>query len=51
MEARIQFIKGLDEKVHVRLTRSRDLVATFTFNNPNILDKNSPKKEKLLVCI
>ena len=52
MEARIQFIKGLDEKVlpDVRLTRSRDGstgTATFTFKNPNILDKNSPKEGEI----
>ena len=46
MEAKIQFIKGLDEKVlpDVRLTRSRDGstgTATFRFKNPNILDKNT----------
>ena len=43
MEAKIQFIKGLDEKIlpDVRLTRSRDGstgTATFRFKNPNILD-------------
>ena len=48
MVARIQFIKGLDEKVlpDVRLTRSRDGstgTATFRFKNPNILDKNTEK--------
>nr|YP_009028668.1 photosystem II protein W [Asterionella formosa]AGH28218.1 photosystem II protein W [Asterionella formosa]WGN98928.1 photosystem II protein W [Asterionella formosa] len=48
MEARIQFIKGLDEKVlpDVRLTRSRDGstgTATFRFKNPNILDKSTAK--------
>ena len=48
MEAKIQFIKGLDEKVlpDVRLTRSRDGstgTATFRFKNPNILDKNTAK--------
>ena len=48
MEARIQFIKGLDEKVlpDVRLTRSIDGstgTATFRFKNPNILDKNTAK--------
>ena len=48
MIARIQFIKGLDEKVlpDVRLTRSRDGstgTATFRFKNPNILDKNTAK--------
>ena len=46
MEAKIQFIKGLNEKVlpDVRLTRSRDGstgTATFLFKNPNILDKNN----------
>jgi photosystem II protein len=46
MEASIQFIKGLDEKVlpDVRLTRSRDGstgTATFRFKNPNILDKST----------
>ena len=44
MEAKIQFIRGLDEKVlpDVRLTRSRDGstgTATFRFKNPNILTK------------
>jgi photosystem II protein len=39
MEAKIQFIKGLDEKIlpDVRLTRSRDGstgTATFRFKNP-----------------
>nr|YP_010283148.1 photosystem II protein psb28 [Nitzschia traheaformis]ULD15912.1 photosystem II protein psb28 [Nitzschia traheaformis] len=48
MEARIQFIKGFDEKVlpDVRLTRSRDGstgTATFRFKNPNILDKSMAK--------
>ena len=46
MEANIQFIQGLDEKVlpDVRLTRSRDGstgTATFRFKNPNILDLGS----------
>ena len=45
MTARIQFIKGIDEKVlpDIRLTRSRDGstgTATFRFKNANILDKN-----------
>lgn len=49
MEAKIQFIRGLDEKVlpDVRLTRSRDGstgTATFRFKNPNILDKNTIKE-------
>ena len=52
MEAKIQFIKGLDEKVlpNVRLTRSRDGstgTATFRFKNPNILDKNTAKEGEI----
>ena len=52
MEARIQFIKGLDEKVlpDVRLTRSRDGstgTATFRFKNPNILDKSTAKEGEI----
>jgi photosystem II protein len=52
MEARIQFIKGLDEKVlpDVRLTRSIDGstgTATFRFKNPNILDKNTAKEGEI----
>ena len=52
MEAKIQFIKGLDEKVlpDVRLTRSRDGstgTATFRFKNPNILDKSTAKKGEI----
>jgi photosystem II protein len=52
MEAKIQFIKGLDEKVlpDVRLTRSRDGstgTATFRFKNPNILDKNTAKEGEI----
>ena len=53
MEAKIQFIKGLDEKVlpDVRLTRSRDGstgTATFRFKNPNILDKNTAKEGEIM---
>ena len=45
MTARIQFIKGIDEKIlpDIRLTRSRDGstgTATFRFKNSNILDKS-----------
>jgi photosystem II protein len=45
MTARIQFIKGIDERVlpDIRLTRSRDGstgTATFRFKNANILDKS-----------
>ena len=52
MKAKIQFIKGLDEKVlpDIRLTRSRDGstgTATFRFKNPNILDKNTVKKGEI----
>ena len=52
MIARIQFIKGLDEKVlpDVRLTRSIDGstgTATFRFKNPNILDKNTAKEGEI----
>ena len=52
MDAKIQFIKGLDEKVlpDVRLTRSRDGstgTATFRFKNPNILDKNTVQKGEI----
>ena len=52
MEAKIQFIKGLDEKVlpNVRLTRSRDGstgTATFRFKNPNILDKSTVKEGEI----
>lgn len=52
MEAKIQFIKNLDEKVipDIRLTRSRDGstgTATFRFKNPNILDKSTAKKGEI----
>ena len=52
MEAKIQFIKGLDETIlpDVRLTRSRDGstgTATFQFINPNILDKNTAKEGEI----
>lgn len=52
MEAKIQFIKGLDEKVipDIKLTRSRDGstgTATFRFKNPNILDKSTAKKGEI----
>ena len=52
MNVRIQFIKGLDEKVlpDVRLTRSRDGstgTATFYFINPNILNKMTIKKGEI----
>lgn len=52
MEAKVQFIKGLDEKVlpDIRLTRSRDGstgTATFRFKNPNILNKNTIDKGEI----
>lgn len=52
MDAKIQFIKDLDEKVlpEVRLTRSRDGstgTATFRFKHPNILDKNIVKDREI----
>ena len=52
MLAKIQFIKGLDEKVlpDIRLTRSRDGstgTATFQFKQPNILDKNTVKEGEI----
>ena len=52
MTARIQFIKGIDEKVlpDVKLTRSRDGstgTATFLFRNPNILDKSTAKEGEI----
>lgn len=52
MQAKIQFIKGFDEKVlpDVRLTRSRDGstgTATFKFKNPNILHKNTAIKNEI----
>lgn len=52
MDAKIQFIRGLDEKVlpDVRLTRSRDGstgTATFRFKNPNILDKSTIKEGEI----
>jgi photosystem II 13kDa protein len=52
MEAKIQFIKGFDEKVlpDVRLTRSRDGstgTATFRFKNPTILEKSTVKNGEI----
>ena len=52
MDAKIQFIKGLDENVlpDVRLTRSRDGstgTASFRFKNPNILDKSTAKEGEI----
>jgi photosystem II protein len=52
MTARIQFIKGIDEKIlpDIRLTRSRDGstgTATFRFKNSNILDKSLALKGEI----
>lgn len=52
MKAKIQFIRGIDEKVlpDVRLTRSRDGstgTATFRFKNPNILDRKILKEGEI----
>ena len=52
MEAKIQFIKGIDEKIlpDVRLTRSRDGstgTATFHFKNPKILNKSTANKGEI----
>jgi|TARA_B110000967_G_scaffold209943_1_gene268807 photosystem II protein len=52
MTTKIQFIRGLDEKVlpEVKLTRSRDGstgTATFRFLNPNILDKSTAKEGEI----
>ena len=52
MGAKIQFVKGLDEKVlpDVRLTRSRDGstgTATFRFKNPNILNRSTIKEGEI----
>jgi len=52
MEAKIQFIKGLNEQVlpDVRLTRSRDGstgTATFRFKNPNILDQTTIREGEI----
>jgi photosystem II protein len=52
MSAVIQFIKGIDETIIplVQLTRSRDGstgTATFLFENPNLLDKNTMKEGEI----
>ena len=52
MKAKIQFIKGLNEKVlpDVKLTCSRDGstgTATFRFKNPNILDKSTVEEGEI----
>ena len=52
MEAKIQFIKGLDEDISpdIRLTRSRDGstgTATFRFKKPDILAKKTSKEGEI----
>lgn len=52
MEAKIQFLKGLDENVlpDIKLTRSRDGstgTATFCFKNSTILDKSTAKEGEI----
>nr|YP_009093366.1 photosystem II protein W [Cerataulina daemon]AIR76039.1 photosystem II protein W [Cerataulina daemon] len=52
MNAKIQFVKGINEKVlpDVRLTRSRDGstgTATFKFKNPQILEKNTAREGEI----
>ena len=52
MSAVIQFIKGIDETIIplVQLTRSRDGstgTATFLFENPNLLGKNTMKEGEI----
>lgn len=52
LDASIQFIRGLDEKVvpDVKLTRARDGssgVATFMFNNPNCFDASTASRGEI----
>ena len=52
MEAKIQFIKGLDEEISpdIRLTHSRDGstgTATFRFKKPDILTKRTSKEGEI----
>jgi photosystem II protein len=49
LDASIQFVKGLEEKVvpDVKLTRAKDGssgIATFNFNNPNCFDASTASK-------
>ena len=53
LDATIQFVRGLDEKVvpDVKLTRARDGssgIATFTFNNPNVFDASTASQGEIL---
>jgi len=53
LEASIQFVRGLDEKVvpNVKLTRAKDGssgVATFTFANPNVFDASTASMGEIL---
>jgi photosystem II 13kDa protein len=53
LDATIQFVRGLDEKVvpDVKLTRARDGgsgVATFTFKNPNVFDASTASMGEIL---
>ncbi|KAG7361989.1 photosystem II reaction center protein Psb28 [Nitzschia inconspicua] len=53
LDASIQFVRGLDEKVvpNVKLTRAKDGssgVATFTFNNPNVFDASTASMGEIL---
>ena len=52
MEAKIQFIKGIDENAlpYIRLTRSRDGstgTVTFRFKDPEILDQTTAKEGEI----
>lgn len=53
LDASIQFVRGLDEKVipNVKLTRAKDGssgVATFNFNNPNVFDASTASMGEIL---
>jgi photosystem II protein len=53
LDASIQFVRGLDEKVvpNVKLTRARDGssgIATFTFVNPNVFDASTASMGEIL---
>jgi photosystem II 13kDa protein len=53
LDASIQFVRGLDEKVvpDVKLTRARDGssgVATFTFKSPNVFDASTSSLGEIL---
>jgi photosystem II protein len=49
LDAAIQFVRGLDEKVipNIKLTRAKDGstgIATFQFANPNVFDASTAKE-------